>query len=166
MFNATQNASLYNGQTDPLKKEKEEYQEKTAAVMAKQVIEDIENSILALTNYEEVTETVEGWSRKIHRLQTNPMVKLVRNGFQVKVGYGAKNEAIPDFYNKNEKGNLELPKFWTAAEAISHLNDIKAAIQDGEVDGQFDQMLASYRERSNKGKEVRQKNKQTLHAVA
>lgn len=159
MFNATQNAALYNGQTAPLKKDKEEYQKKTAAIMAKQVIEGIDKSILALTNYEEVVETANGWSRKTHRLPVNPMVRLVRNGFQVKIGYGAKNEAIPDFYNKDEKGNLELPKFRTAAEAISHLNDTKAAIQDGLVDGQFDQMLASYRKRSQAGTEA-------LHAVA
>ena len=158
-INANEIAALYNGQTAPLKKDKEEYQKKTAAIMAKQVIEGLDKSILALTNYEEVVETANGWSRKTHRLPVNPMVRLVRNGFQVKIGYGAKNEAIPGFYDKDEKGNLELPKFRTAEDAIAYCNRMKTLIQDGEVDGQFDQMLASYRKRSQAGTEA-------LHAVA
>ena len=159
MFSATQNAALYNGQTNPLQKDKEEYQKKTAAQMSEKTVEGIDKSILALTNYEEVVETANGWSRKVRRLPDNPMVRLVRHGFQVKVGYGEKNEAIPGFYDKDEKGNLELPRFWTAEEAITHLNDTKAALQNGEVDGQFDQMLTSYRKRSQAGTEA-------LHAVA
>ena len=96
------------------------------------------------------------------------MVKLVRNGFQVKVGYGAKNEAIPGFFDKDEKGNLELPKFWTVEDAVAYCNRMKTLIQDGEVDGQFEQMLKSYRDRSEKGKEARKKEekKETIQAVA
>jgi len=159
MFSATQNAALYNGQTNPLQKDKEEYQKKTAAQMSEKTVEGIDKSILALTNYEEVVETANGWSRKVRRLPDNPMVRLVRNGFQVKIGYGAKNEAIPGFYDKDEKGTLELPKFRNAEEAIAYCNRMKTLIQDGEVDGQFDQMLTSYRKRSQAGTEA-------LHAVA
>lgn len=156
-INANEIAALYNGQTNRLKKPEEKYQRKTVADMTKRIVEDIDKTIHALENYSEVSK--EGHVQPIRHLPENPMAKLVQNGFQVKVGYGDKNEAIPGFFDKDEKGNLELPKFWTAEDAVAYCNRMKTLIQDGEVDGQFDQMLASYRKRSQAGTEA-------LHAVA
>jgi len=84
-----------------------------------------------------------------------PMVRKERIGFAVKIGYGNRNEAL-----------AEIERCKTAEAAINTLEEAIIAVENGDFDEVLTAKLEGYRDRAEKGKLARQKNKQTLHAVA
>jgi hypothetical protein len=86
------------------------------------------------------------------------MARLVRNGFAIKLGYGSKNESIP---------GIEVQGFWMKSQddAIAYIVAMKEAFIAGEFDENLEEMLESYRERAELGKEARRAKKELAIAA-
>lgn len=139
MFNANEIAAQFGGTTDKLVKGPKEYDPRTVEGMAGTVIKRIDETIEVLTAYE---------GGKL----SAPMARLVRNGFAIKIGYGSKNESIP---------GVEVQRFWfeNQPEAVSYLMAMKEAFIAGQLNENLEELLESYRERAELGKEARRAKK-------
>ena len=85
------------------------------------------------------------------------MVRKIRNGVVIKIGYGPKNEILYD-----EDGNaIDERRFFEKdrADAIVYLETVISLIEEGVFNGALKAKLEDYRARSNKGKEARSKKK-------
>ena len=120
--------------------DKQDKEPRTLLEMRKIVVNHIEASIEALTD---------------PMFVKTPMVRKERIGFAVKIGYGNRNEAL-----------AEIERCKTAEAAINTLEEAIIAVENGDFDEVLTAKLEGYRDRAEKGKLARQKNKQTLHAVA
>jgi hypothetical protein len=120
--------------------DKQDKEPRTLLEMRKIVVNHIEASIEALT---------------APMFVKTPMVRKERIGFAVKIGYGNRNEAL-----------AEIERCKTAEAAINTLEEAIIAVENGDFDEVLTAKLEGYRDRAEKGKLARQKNKQTLHAVA
>ena len=92
------------GSTDPyVKVLPTEYTPKTMAYARdREILPRIKATLDALNSYED-----NGQSIKDNPL-VSPMAKRVRNGFQVKVGYGSRNEGLIEFINSDGQGVSQI----------------------------------------------------------
>jgi hypothetical protein len=123
------------------------YDPKTVAEMADDIASDIQDAITALQNDEE-----------------SKMVRKVRNGYRVKIGYGAKNESVLTFGTKTLRNGQTVPlnfRFFEGKkkdreakrmEAIEFLTTVKGAIEEGQLKNVLEAKLESYRNRAELGK--------------
>lgn len=145
MNNELQNLLNGFGSTERFLIGKEPYAPKTVAEMADDIATDIQDAITALENNEE-----------------SKMVRKVRNGYRVKIGYGAKNEAVLKFPTETNEDNAY--RFFESKaedreakriEAIEFLTTVKDAFDAGQLNDVLEAKLESYRDRAEKGKEAR-----------
>ena len=130
---------------EDLKIGKREYQARTVEEMKAVMENRIEETIHAI-------DTFDAWDVTIAKSPlVAPMAKRTLNGFKVKIGYGAKNEKFPDFDTEFFAKHAEDDE---VEEAIDYLENVKAALKDGELDGVLHNKLANFRERSTKGGEA------------
>ena len=130
---------------EDLKIGKREYQARTVEEMKTVMENRIEETIHAI-------DTFDAWDVTIAKSPlVAPMAKRTLNGFKVKIGYGAKNEKFPDFDTEFFAKHAEDDE---VEEAIDYLENVKAALKDGELDGVLHNKLANFRERSTKGGEA------------
>ena len=131
---------------------KDLYVATTIADMREQMIERVEHTATAI-------DTFEGWSapQNVADLKA-PMAYRCRNGFKIKIGYGAKNEHFKDdfaieFFAVNRRSN-------DIAEAISA--DLKA----GELDDMLEARLNQYKSRAKSALEIRNSHKAKFTTIA
>ena len=130
---------------EDLKIGKREYQARTVEEMKAVMENRIEETIHAI-------DTFDAWDVTIAKSPlVAPMAKRTLNGLKVKIGYGAKNEKFPDFDTEFFAKHAEDDE---VEEAIDYLENVKAALKDGELDGVLHNKLANFRERSTKGGEA------------
>ena len=130
---------------EDLKIGKREYQARTVEEMKAVMENRIEETIHAI-------DTFDAWDVTIAKSPlVAPMAKRTLNGFKVKIGYGAKNEKFPDFDTEFFAKHAEDDE---VEEAIDYLENVKAALKDGELDGVLHNKLANFRQRSTKGGEA------------
>jgi hypothetical protein len=147
MNNELQNILNGFGSTERFLIGKDPYDPKTVEDLVEAIATDIQDAITALENNEE-----------------SKMVRKVRNGYRVKIGYGAKNEAVLKFPTATNENNAY--RFFESKskhreakriEAINFLLTIKDAFEAGQLDDVLEAKLESYRDRAAKGKEARSK---------
>ena len=130
---------------EDLKIGKREYQARTVEEMKAVMENRIEETIHAI-------DTFDAWDVTIAKSPlVTPMAKRTLNGLKVKIGYGAKNEKFPDFDTEFFAKHAEDDE---VEEAIDYLENVKAALKDGELDGVLHNKLANFRQRSTKGGEA------------
>ena len=130
---------------EDLKIGKREYQARTVEEMKVVMENRIEETIHAI-------DTFDAWDVTIAKSPlVAPMAKRTLNGLKVKIGYGAKNEKFPDFDTEYFAKHAELDE---VEEAIDYLENVKAALKDGELDNVLYQKLANFRQRKTKGGEA------------
>jgi len=136
------------GTTKKLLRGKPEYTPSTMEGMRSAIIEQAKDALSAVRAHEEKTTK-------------NPMIRKIRNGLSVKIGYGKKNETLVVF-GKDEKGNDEVElKFFDEErnDAIKFLEEAIASIEQGGLDAEIQAKLDDYRSRAEKGKVARRKVK-------
>jgi hypothetical protein len=150
MNNELQNLLNSFGSTERFLIGPKPYDPKTVAEMADDIASDIEDAITALQNDEE-----------------SKMVRKVRNGYRVKIGYGAKNESVITFGTKTLRNGKTVPlnfRFFESKkedrgivreEAIQFLTTVKGAIEAGQLNDVLEAKLDSYRDRAELGKAKR-----------
>ena len=147
MNNELQNFLNSFGSTERFLVGKEPYAPKTVADLATSIASDIQDAITALENNEE-----------------SKMVRKVRNGYRVKIGYGAKNESVLTFGTKTLRNGKTVPlnfRFFESKsedreakrmEAIQFLAGLKVRIEAGQLNDVLEAKLESYRNRAELGK--------------
>lgn len=124
------------------------YQAQTVDGMRSIVLENAKTAL-------EVVQT------KTEREAKHVMVRKIRNGLSIKIGYGAKNETLCVF-GQDENGNDEVEQRYLDSErekAITYLRDSIVAIEDGILDGALSDKLEDFRKRANLGKLARANKK-------
>jgi hypothetical protein len=130
---------------EDLKIGKREYQARTVEEMKAVMENRIEETIHAI-------DTFDAWDVTIAKCPLiAPMAHRVLNGLKVKIGYGTKNEKFPEFDPEYFGTHAEL---YEVEAAIEYLENAKAALKDGELDGVLHQKLVNFRRRSTKGGEA------------
>ena len=137
MLNFNQLAAEFGGINGKLVKGKDAYQAKTVMDMVKTIQENISTTIEALQSY----NGQKGFK--------SPMARKVRNGIEVKVGYGSRNEKLSD--------DFEAVSFFEEdiAKAIGYLRKVGSFIASGEAQEVLEAKLQSFRDRAELGKEAR-----------
>jgi hypothetical protein len=136
------------GSADPIVKGQKPYEAKTVGDVRKNVLDRIEATINALNSYED-----NGQSIKDNPL-VSPMARRVRNGYQVKIGYGTRNEALIHF--TNSKGETVSSKnFATIEETNQFLNKVEDFVSAKGLDEAIEKKLQSYRDRADLAKTAR-----------
>jgi hypothetical protein len=121
------------GTTEKLKSNKQAQPKRTIDEMREDLISRAQLTIAAIEGYD-------GGKLKAH------MVKTVRHGFAVKVGYGKKNEVVLRFGEKEERFfRREQPE-----QAIAYLAKIISGLEGGELDGLLNEKLNDLRNRFRK----------------
>jgi len=130
---------------EDLKIGKREYQGRTVEEMKAVMENRIEETIHAI-------DAFDAWDVTIAKRPLDaPMAKRTLNGLKVKIGYGAKNEKFPDFDPEYFGTHAEL---YEVEAAIDYLENVKAALKDGELDSVLHNKLRNFRRRSTKGGEA------------
>ena len=130
---------------EDLKIGKREYQARTVEEMKAVMENRIEETIHAI-------DIFDAWDVTIAKRPLDaPLANRVLNGLKIKIGYGAKNEKFPDFDTEFFAKHAEDDE---VEEAIDYLENVKAALKDGELDGVLHNKLANFRQRSTKGGEA------------
>jgi len=130
---------------EDLKIGKREYQARTVEEMKAVMENRIEETIHAI-------DAFDAWDITIAKRPLDaPMAKRTLNGLKVKIGYGAKNEKFPDFDPEYFGTHAEL---YEVEAAIDYLENVKAALKDGELDSVLHNKLRNFRRRSTKGGEA------------
>lgn len=133
-------ARQLGGQAEPIKKSKEDYVPVSASDMAVATSNRIQAALEGAQNAEVVS----------------PMVRKLFSGYRVKIGYGNRNEKI---------AGLEELHFPSLEAVANYLSQVKKAMDEGECDENFEQLLESYRHRAELGKQARRaKSKAPLAA--
>jgi len=147
------------GSTDPyVKVVAEEYTTKTMEYARdEEILPRIKATLDALNDWED-----NGLSIKDNPL-VSPMAKRVRNGFQVKVGYGTRNEGLMEFTNRKDK-IVPYKSFASIEETIEFLNKVEEFVAAGGLDDAIEAKLQSYRDRAEEAKEAR-KNQDNENVV-
>ena len=137
---------------------KDPYVATTIADMREQMIERVEHTATAI-------DTFEGWDapQNVADLKA-PMAYRCRNGFKIKIGYGAKNEHFKDdfaieFFAVNRRSN-------DIAEAIEYLEAISADLKAGELDDMLEARLNQYKLRAKSALEIRNSHKAKFITIA
>ena len=141
------------GTTEKLVRGKPEYVKQTVEVMRSIVIERAQAALQIIKSKEEATTK-------------NPMVRKIRNGLSIKIGYGAKNETLITF-GKDQNGKDKVTRFFFLEkrnEAIAFLEGTISFFEQGKMDDVLEIKLVSYRLRAEKGKVSRRKTKTKLIA--
>lgn len=147
------------GSADPIIKGQKPYEAKTVGDVRQNVLDRIEATINALNSYED-----NGQSIKDNPL-VSPMARRVRNGFQVKIGYGSRNEALITF--TNSKGETVSSKnFATIEETNQFLNTVEDFVSAKGLDEAIEEKLVSYRQRAELAKQARGNNDEKIVAIA
>jgi len=133
-------AREFGGQDDPIKKGMKEYVPVTERQMAEATSARIAEAI-------EAAERGEALS---------PIVRKLFNGYQVKIGYGTRNEKIVGM------PELHFPNLHAVSEFLSL---VRKMVDEGECDENFHVLLESYRERAEAGKKARRRNKEEAIAA-
>lgn len=139
-----------NGSSTAILKGKKPYEPTTVKDMRDGIIERIDADI----------ETLKAFVRPAMLKDAKLACSMVtpRNvGYFIKVGHGAKNEAL------SSELMAHVP---TKEDALASLEDIRAAFELGEFDYLLEVKLESYRERAAKGIEARKNNNIELKAVS
>jgi len=136
------------GTTEKLVRGKPEYTARTIEEMRSNVIERAQAALNVLKSGEEATTK-------------NPMVRKIRNGLAIKIGYGAKNETLITF-GKDENGkDIVERRFFeeNRDDAVAFLKGALSIIEQGGLDDALEAKLANFRLRAEKGKAARRKAK-------
>mgnify|MGYP001024807413 FL=1 len=136
MFDFTQIAAEFGGQTDKLLIGQKPYEARTVSEMVENVVSRINETVVAL----------EAYDVKSREKLVSPMAQQVRNGFAVKIGYGVKNEKLE---------GADVQNFWLKDAAIASLKTASEQIAQGALNDSLDMKLESYRERAEAGKLAR-----------
>jgi hypothetical protein len=130
---------------EDLKIGKREYQARTVSEMRDVMISKVEETIEAIDAFDQ-------WNVTIAKSPLiAPMAHRVLNGLKVKIGYGAKNEKFAEFDTEFFAKHAGLDE---VEEAIDYLENVKAALKDGELDSVLHDKLRNFRRRSTKGGEA------------
>jgi hypothetical protein len=127
-------ATEYGGQTEKLKKGPKPYERQTVEGMCKDVISRINLSIVDLEAFNEFGDDEQFVS---------PMARAIRNGWQIKVGYGAKNEKLD---------GIEPMNFWTTDNAVAYLKHVRQVFEAGEGDEVLEAKLAYYGKKAQRAR--------------
>lgn len=121
-----------------------EYAPQTVGNMRSSVIQKAQEALVIIKSGE---ETRKGGS----------MVRKIRHGFIVKIGYGQKNETL---YGE-DNSPLDIRTYWDyeRLDAITYVEDVITFVEEGVFDSAFEAKLEDYRSRAEKGKEARRKKK-------
>jgi hypothetical protein len=141
------------GTTKKLIRGKPEYVKQTVEVMRLNVIERAQAALQIIKSKEEATSK-------------NPMVRKIRNGLAVKIGYGLKNETLITF-GKDQNGKDMVERHFfdeNRNDAIDFLEGAISLIEQGKMDDALEAKLANFRLRAEKGKAARRKTKTKLIA--
>ena len=124
-------------------------------VTIQKMVGDVVN---ALNEAKAELEAFDGFDRPIKNAQFKaPMIKRVRGGFKLTVGYGSKNEAI---------GPVKFFKDTEVEQALNMIGDLIKYAYNGIFDDALNAKLASYRDRAEKGKAARKAMKNAQLAMA
>ncbi len=136
------------GTTEKLVRGKPEYASRTVEEMRSTVIERAQAALQIVKSEGEATSK-------------NPMVRKVRNGLSIKIGYGAKNETLITF-GKDQNGKDKVTRFFFPEkrnEAIAFLEGTISFFEQGKLDDALEAKLTNFRLRAEKGKAARRKAK-------
>lgn len=139
-----------NGSATPIVKGKKAYEPTSVKDMRDGIIARICADIEALKDFVRPTLL------KDAELECS-MVTPRNIGFKIKIGHGAKNEAL----SSELIGHVPSKE-----DALATLEDFKTAFELKEFDDLLEAKLESYRERAAKGKEARKNNNVELKAVS
>lgn len=128
-----------------------EYAPQTVENMRSSVIQKAQEALVIIKSGE---ETRKGGS----------MVRKIRHGFIVKIGYGQKNEQL---YQEDGTAVNDMT-YWDyeRPDAIKYVEEVITFIEEGVFDSAFKAKLADYQSRAEKGKQARRKKKIALISEA
>jgi hypothetical protein len=139
MTNFAEIAAAHGGKTEKLKIGPKPYERRTIEEMCEDVILRINLTIADLEAFNEL----DGDEQFV-----SPMAKEVRHGFEVKIGYGGKNEKLDGIAPMN---------FWSVKDAIGYLVDIRQLFEAGEGNQVLEAKLQNYAKRAEKARAARHK---------